>query len=425
MRKTIGTLTLMLALAACTGCGVARKTASDVGKNESDSASGFAYSGIKLSKQMVRSEMKRNPEATYIDGMKGEYKWNYTTGLELLSFLDVYQTCDDDNSIFQYVFNWYDGIISADGGISTYKPGNYTLDHICPGETLLSLYDPAVPESWVGQSKYGIALHCLRNQLESQPRIPDGGFWHKKAYPDQMWLDGLYMAELFYTDYAMRFESGAKRDSSLNDVTDQFVLAARHTFDPATGLYRHAYDDSRKMFWCDPVTGQSKHAWGRAEGWYMMAMADVVDKMPVTYARRAEIVSIFQNLVAQLPRYADPKTGMWYQVMDCPGAAGNYVEATCSAMFVYSMLKGIRIGVLDESLLPYARQCYERLCSTFITSDEGGILTLHKCCAVAGLGGKENRSGDYDYYINCEVVDNDPKGVAPFILASLEYEKLK
>lgn len=412
MRKTVWTLTLMLALGACTGCGVARKTTSDV------------YSGIKLSKQMVRSEMKRNREATYIDGMKGEDKWNYTTGLELLSFLKVYGMYGGD-SIYDYVSRWYDGIIAADGSISTYKLSNYSLDHICPGETLLSLYDPAVPESWVGQSKYGIALHCLRNQLESQPRIPDGGFWHKKVYPDQMWLDGLYMAELFYTDYAMRYESGVKRDSSLNDVTDQFVLAARHTIDPATGLYRHAYDDSRKMFWCDPVTGQSRHAWGRAEGWYMMAMADVIDKMPVTYARRAEIVSIFRNLVAQLPRYADPKTGMWYQVMDRPGAEGNYVEATCSAMFVYSMLKGIRIGVLDESLLPYARQCYERLCSTFITSDEDGILTLHECCAVAGLGGKENRSGDYDYYINCEVVDNDPKGVGPFILASLEYEKLK
>jgi unsaturated rhamnogalacturonyl hydrolase len=424
MRKTIWTLTLMSALAACTGCGVGRKTTSDVGKNDSKVASGFAYSGISMSKRMVRSEMRRNPEATYIDGMKGEYKWNYTTGLELLSFLEVCLTYDDD-SIYPYVFNWYDGIIAADGSISSYEPGNYTLDHICPGEALLALYALDFGENGALLPKFRRAMRSLRRQLEEQPRIPDGGFWHKKAYPDQMWLDGLYMAELFYTDYAMLYESGAKRDSSLNDVTDQFVLAAKHTFDPATGLYRHAYDDSRKMFWCDPVTGQSKHAWGRAEGWYMMAMADVIDKMPVTYDRRAEIVSIFQNLVEQLPRYADPKTGMWYQVMDRPGADGNYVEATCSAMFVYSMLKGIRIGVLDESLLPYARRCYERLCSTFITSDGDGILTLHKCCAVAGLGGKENRSGDYDYYINCKVVDNDPKGVGPFILASLEYEMLK
>ncbi|MCI2082054.1 MAG: glycoside hydrolase family 88 protein [Bacteroidales bacterium] len=411
--KNIRTVVLIpVALAVLMGCGSAGCAA----KGPSDST-GFEWEGVRLSEKMLSSEIRRNPDASWIDGQEGNLKWNYTTGLELLSFLDVYDAYGGD-SILNYVSSWYDGIISDDGTIYSYKLSNYVLDHICPGEALLKLGVCSSP-------KYALAAATLRRQLSEQPRIPDGGFWHKKAYPNQMWLDGIYMAEPFYADYAVRFESGTRRDSSLNDVADQFVLIARHTCDDSTGLYRHAYDDSRKMFWCDPVTGRSKHAWGRAMGWYAMAMADVLEIMPEDFPRREEIVSLLKGIVSKLPAYADPETGMWYQVMDCPGKEGNYVEATCSAMFCYAMLKGIRIRVLEKSLMPYAEKCYRQLCSTFLESNADGTLTLKKCCAVAGLGGKENRSGDYDYYINCKVIDNDPKGIGPFIMASLEYEKIK
>lgn len=399
--KILPTAVLAAAMCLSVGCGSAEKGPE-----------------TRMSVKMMSSEMRRNPEASHIDGLGGRLKWNYTTGLELEAFLEVFKAYGGD-SIPAYVSRWYDSMVADDGSITSYKQTNFTLDHICPGEALLEMAASAAG------AKYRKAADTLRRQLSFQPRIPDGGFWHKKVYPGQMWLDGLFMAAPFYADYAVRYESGARRDSSLDDVTNQFVIIAKHTYDPATGLYRHAYDDSRKMFWCDPVTGQSQHAWGRAVGWYAMAMADVLEIMPAGYSRRGEIASLLQGIVKRLPDYADHETGMWYQVMDRSGAEGNYVEATCSAMFCYAMLKGIRIGALDKSLLPYAVQCYKNLCSTFIEADADGSITLKSCCAVAGLGGKENRSGDYEYYIGCKVVDNDPKGTGPFIRASLEYEKLK
>jgi unsaturated rhamnogalacturonyl hydrolase len=176
------------------------------------------------------------------------------------------------------------------------------------------------------------------------------------------------------------------------------------------------------MFWCDPETGQSQHAWGRALGWYCMALVDVLPFIPDGTQGKSCMISILRGIINTLPQYADPETGMWFQVLDRPGAEGNYVEATASAMFIYAMLKGCRYGWLD--CLDYAKTCYGQLLDTFVTVDENGLVNLNQCCEVAGLGGKENRSGDYDYYIHERVRANDPKGIGPLIWAALEYERL-
>ena len=376
-----------------------------------------------LSVRLVRSEIARNPEASWIDGQEGKLKWNYTTGLELKAFLDVYDRYAaghserSEESLLDYVDAWYDAIIDSTGLIYKYKVSNYSTDHICPGRTLFQLYDIT------GKEKYRMAMDTLYTQIQGQPRTPEGGFWHKKVYPDQMWLDGLYMAQPFYAEYTLRFVPDSLQARNFDDIVRQFKTVAEHTFDPATGLYRHAWDSSHEMFWANPETGQSDHAWGRALGWYAMALVDVLDLLPETVSGRGDLVRILQGIFDKLPEYADSASGMWYQVLDSPGREGNYVEATCSAMFVYSMLKGIRLGIL-EIPLKTAREKYDAFVRTFVTRD-GDLVSLERCCEVAGLGGKDNRRGDYDYYINERVRANDPKGIGPAIWAALEMEACK
>ena len=227
------------------------------------------------------------------------------------------------------------------------------------------------------------------------------------------------MAEPFYAVFADLFHEAADYD----DIALQFRVAAEKTFDPATGLYRHGWDESRSMAWADPVTGQSAHCWGRALGWYTMALVEVLPYFPASHPGKAELQSLLESILATLPKYADPETGLWYQVLDSPGREGNYLESTCSAMFTYAYLRAAREGyAVPASVDPKA--LYESLVKRFIREDEDGTLNLTDCCAVAGLGGKENRSGTFDYYVNEKIIENDPKGVGPFIWASLEYEKL-
>ena len=367
-----------------------------------------------LSVEVVRSEMARNPEASWIDGRQGTLKWNYTTGLELKAFLDVYDTCGDQE-IFEYVNTWYDAIIDSAGVIPNYKRSNYTVDHICPGRTLFRLYE------LTGKEKYRRVMDTLYVQIQEQPRTPEGGFWHKKIYPQQMWLDGLYMAQPFYAEYTGRFVPDSLKARNYEDIVHQFSLIYDHTFDPATGLLRHAWDSSHSMFWCNPETGQSDHAWGRAMGWYAMALVDVIPLMPEGEGHDV-LVNLLNRVFGALPLFADQASGMWYQVLDRPGAKGNYLEATASTMFAYALLKGTRLGLLESITREDARRTFEGVLKTFVRTDEEGLVNLDSCCEVAGLGGKQMRRGDYDYYINEPVRSNDPKGIGPLIWAALEYE---
>ena len=367
-----------------------------------------------LYSDVVRSEMARNPEASYIDGQQGNLKWNYTTGLELKAFLDA-AIMEGNESPIRYVDAWYDAVIDSTGAIGgKYKKGNYSLDHICPGNTLFSLYDIT------GKPEYRSAMDSLYQQLKEQPRTPQGGFWHKKIYPGQMWLDGLYMAQPFYAQYTMRYVPEENRAQNIADITRQFSLAYEHCYDPATGLLRHAWDSSHSMFWCDPSTGQSAHAWGRALGWYCMALVDVIDVLGKDNC--PELAGILDSVFKALKANADPSTGLWFQVLDRPGADGNYLEATCNAMFSYSLSKAVNIGISKDRRA--ARKLYKATVRQFVTTGEDGLVNLEQCCEVAGLGGNQMRSGDYDYYIHERVRANDPKGIGPIIWASIEYERL-
>lgn len=372
-----------------------------------------------LSLRMAESEIRRNPSPTTLDGIApGKVKWNYTTGLELLSMLDAAKAYDRTD-LYDYALKYYDTIVQPDGSVLTYTKSKYNLDHICPGRPLFEIYERT------GEERYLAVLDTLFSQLREQPRTSEGGFWHKQVYPGQMWLDGLYMAEPFYGEYLHRFVSTrnpALDEELQNDVADQFIIVGSHTYDPETELYRHAWDQTREMFWCDKTTGQSAHAWGRAMGWYAMAIVETLEYLNPSESRD-EMIRILNHIFETLPRYADPETGMWYQVLDAPGREGNYLEATASIMFVYAQLKAVRMGYLPESSRDEALRNYERFVKRFVKENGDGTISITDCCAVAGLGGKDMRDGSFEYYISEPVIENDCKGVGPFIWASLEYER--
>lgn len=363
--------------------------------------------------------MKRNPDATYLDGRNGVRKWNYTTGLELKSFMDATKRYDLPE-VVSYVKAWADTMATENGEVYSYKKSNYNVDHICPARIYFDLHD-----MYGSQDKsYRRVLRRIREQIDTQPRTESGEFWHKQIYPHQVWLDGFYMALPFYAEYTARYAPKEQKDSLFADIVHQFVAGAENTYDPATGLFRHAWDESKSMFWCDPETGLSAHAWGRATGWYAIALVEVLDYLPKTHPGHQTLVNQLNYFLEVLPKWADKQTGMWYQVLDCPDREGNYQESTCSIMFTYAFLKGLRRGYIDDSHAEYIMGLYPKFIDRFIKENPDGTISMTDCCAVGGLGGAQMRKGDFDYYLSEPIIDNDCKGVGPFIWASLEWEAM-
>ena len=367
--------------------------------------------------RMIESEMKRNPDATYLDGRNGERKWNYTTGLELKSFLDAAKRYDLPE-VVDYVRDWADTMATEKGVVYKYKKSNFNVDHICPARIYFDLHDMYGDED----KRYRRVTRMIREQIDDQPRTQSGEFWHKQIYPHQVWLDGFYMALPFYAEYTKRYAPKEQKDSLFADIVHQFTAGAKNTLDPATGLFRHAWDESKSMFWCDPQTGLSAHAWGRANGWYAVALVEVLDYLPAKHPGRQELIDQLNYFLEVLPKWADKETGMWYQVLDCPDREGNYQEATCSIMFTYAFLKGLRMGYIDDSHKDYILGLYPKFIDRFIRENEDGTISMTDCCAVGGLGGKQMRKGDFEYYLSEPIIENDCKGVGPFIWASLEWE---
>lgn len=400
MTSTVLPAALLIMVLSMTFCRSARQSA------------GKGLNSPLWSVRMAESEMIRNPSLWMTDFVK-EKKWNYTQGLMGLAFLRL-SGATSEMKYFDYARGFADSLIDDNGEILNYRMDNYNLDQINPGKILFILFEKT------GDPRYEKVINTLMEQLASQPRIAEGGFWHKKIYPDQMWLDGLYMGAPFYAEYAARYN----HPEYFKDVINQFLVVARHTYDPSTGLYRHAFDASKKMAWADSITGQSPHAWGRAMGWFSMAIVDVLDFLPADQQGRDELIKILHGITETLAKIQDQKTGGWYQVLDRSGEAGNYIETSCTAMFAYSIFKGVRKGYLDKKYLENAEKAYTGLIDNFIKVDSAGLVTMTRICGVAGLGGDPYRDGSYEYYIGEVIRDNDPKGVGPFIMASLEHEML-
>src|SRR5918994_913508 len=301
---------------------------------------------------------------------RGRSTWNYEHAVLLKGFESLGK--QTNNPIYlNYIKKMMDKYINSDGSIKTYDFLEYNMDHVTPGRILLSLYQTTRDE------KYKKAAQLLREQLIWQPRTKEGGFWHKHRYPYQMWLDGLYMGDLFYAEYAQIF--GPAKD--FDDVFNQFVWMENHTRDSKTGLLYHGWDESKKQHWANPLTGQSPEFWSRAMGWYAMALVDVLDYIPENYPRRNEIIQIFVRLATAVKKYQDPTSGVWFQVTDKATIAGNYLESSGSCMFVYAFAKGARMGYLDKSFVDVARKGFDGIIKTFIVKDEFGLPHLTKSCS--------------------------------------------
>lgn len=361
-----------------------------------------ARSSAPWSVRVAQAAMHRSPGAVL-------NRWDYTAGLMLVA-LERVGEMTHDTVYAAYIERSVDSLVRGDGSIAGYDASEHNLDQINEGRALFSLIDRT------HDARYARAARLLRQQLREQPRTPEGGFWHKQIYPEQMWLDGLYMAEPFYAEYALRHGETA----AFTDVAHQFLLVAEHLRDPKTGLYYHAWDSARTQPWANSATGTSKMFWGRADGWYLMAALDVLDYLPKTHVDRDSLVQVIRDLAASVARVQDSTTGVWWQVLDQPHRQGNYLEASASAMFTYAFAKGARVGVLDPSYLALANRAFDGMIEQFVTTGPDGLVSITHICKVAGLGGTPPRDGTYEYYVSEPVVADDYKGVGAFILAAQE-----
>ncbi len=338
--------------------------------------------------------------------------WNYIDGCMITALLAM-SDITGDARYFDFAESFIDWFVLDDGTIRTYDRKKYNLDDINEGRVLFPLY------AKTGKEKYKKAAENLYRQIREQPRTFEGNFWHKAIYPNQVWLDGLYMAQPFYALYETTFGSG-----DVSDTLSQIANVRLRMFDETRKLYYHGYDASRTIFWADPVTGCSKNFWLRSIGWFSVALIDLCEILP-NGAGRDRLCEIFNELIAGVAPYADKETGLYWQVVDQGGREGNYLETSGSSMLAYAMLKGARLGVLPKEYAAKGEKTFRGIVDKYLSFTDGE-LNLGGICLVAGLGPENNprRDGSYEYYISEPVVENDAKGVAPFVLCYTEIKRL-
>ncbi|MBQ7372916.1 MAG: glycoside hydrolase family 88 protein [Blautia sp.] len=347
-----------------------------------------------------------------LQGLKSN--WNYIDGCMIKAILEM-NAITKKEKYFAFADAFIDCKVDEDGKIDGYDVSELNIDNVNAGKTLFELYD------LTGKEKYRKAIDLVYSQIEQMPRTKEGNFWHKNIYPNQVWLDGLYMCQPFYMEYETRFHD----KKNYEDIFRQFSNVVKNMKDPKTGLYYHAYDASREMFWCDRVTGLSSHFWLRALGWYSMALLDTLDKADPSCGEPYEMLKqTFTELMDAMLQYQD-ESGMWYQVVNLGKMPKNYLETSGSSIMAYALLKGVRLGFLPDHYRQYGEKAFHGICEKYLTTDEKGELHLGGICLVAGLGGKQMRPGTFDYYMSEPVVQDDAKGVGPFLLAYTEMLRLE
>lgn len=380
--------------------------------------SGFTLMTLIVSAQQI--PLSQQVAATVMTTWKDSFalgnraRWSYDMGVILKGFEGIWRNTGDVK-YYHYIQKQMDFFVQDDGTIKTYRPDEYNIDHINNGKLVLLLYRITQKE------KYLKAANLLRSQLLTHPRTNEGGFWHKKIYPYQMWLDGLYMGAPFYAEYADLMHE----DTAFNDVANQFIWMEKHARDPKTGLLYHAWDESKEQKWANKETGLSPFFWGRAMGWYATALVDALDWFPQHHPKRKDLIAILNRLVNAIEKVQDKKAGLWLDILNYngPGKEKNYFEASASSQFVYAVAKGVRKGYLPAAKIAIAKKGYDGIVKQFIKV-ENGQTNLHGTVKVSGLGGKPYRDGSFEYYMSEDVIVNDPKGIGAFLLASNEMEML-
>ena len=350
----------------------------------------------------------------YADGMMARNhtlheKWHYENGCFLKGLASLYEKTGN-KEYFDFIVRIMDMFINEKGQIATYKIEDYNLDQINQGKMLLYLYKKT------GQERYKSAAYKLMIQLRNHPRTAEGIFFHKKMYPSQVWLDGLYMASPFWAEFIRDFEYTKVYD----EVIRQFTGAYKNTLDVKSGLLKHAWDESKTQVWSNPITGQSEHTWSRALGWYMMALVDTLEIIPENEKSRQYLLDILNVLADRIFDYCDEKFNCWYQVVECVGREGNYLEASGSIMIISSLAKAVNRGYIDNAYKEKIKKSYDGFLNHFISEDENGYMDINYICSCAGLGSDPYRTGGYSYYIGEGISSNDYKCMGAFIDADIE-----
>lgn len=340
--------------------------------------------------------------------------WNYIDGCMMTSLYTIYKQ-SGDKKYLAFIDSFIDYYVFEDGSVRGYKLEAYNLDNLNEGRILFDLYKET------GKEKYRKAIDLLFRQIKEQPRTEYGNFWHKAIYPDQVWLDGMYMSEVFYTRYVAEIGGG-----DFSEIVKHFKSVFDHMYDRDKRLYYHGWDCSKKSFWADKRTGLSKNFWLRSIGWYCVALTDVLSYLPESAKdAKEQLGGIFKTTIEGLEQYIDPETNMFWQVVDQIGREGNYAETSGSAMISYAMMKGARLGYLDGRFAKIGENVFNGICDKYLKETDGK-LNLGGICLVAGLGPENNprRDGSYEYYISEPVVENDAKGTGPFVMAYTEIKQL-
>ena len=365
---------------------------------------------IPLSQQMANTAMNLWKDSFAIKEGKPA-RWSYDQGVILKGIEAVWKLYGDGKS-FNYIQHSMDFYVREDGTIKDYKRDEFNIDHLNNGKVLMLLY------SITGKEKYRKAINYMRTQLNDHPRTKEGSFWHKKIYPSQVWLDGLYMGQPFYAEYAMHY----KQDSVFDDIARQFINIEKHTRDTKTGLLYHGWDESKEQAWANKETGCSPNFWARAMGWYGVAMVDALDYFPKNHPGRDSIIGILNRFTKAIISVQDAKTGLWFDVLNMPNEPKNYKEASASSMFIYTMAKAVRMGYIPTTYFQQIKKGYDGIVKEFIEVDANGQTNLKGTVSVSGLGGKPYRDGSFNYYMSEPVIVNDPKGMGAFIMCSAEME---
>ncbi len=350
-----------------------------------------------------------------IEGTKKKMGWNYIDGVMGKALLDLYDF-NHNEKYLEFLDEYIGFYIDEEGNIKGFELEKYNIDSINCGKVLFRLYD------YTKKEKYRKAIDTIYNQIKTHPRISTGNFWHKKIYPNQVWLDGIYMCLPFYMEYETKYNKLAQ----YNDIHNQILNVYNLMSSPDTKLPHHAYDETKKAFWCDKETGMSKNYWSRSVGWYLMALIDIIDIMnEAIYEHKRDYMKIFKEAVDGLLQYVDKETGMLYQVVNMPNREGNYLETSGSSMLAYALLKGVRLDVLPERYLEYGIKTYNGIVDKYLKCEDGEYY-LDGICLVAGLGPEDNkrRDGSFEYYISEPIVRNDGKGSGPFFMAYCEMLKI-
>lgn len=363
---------------------------------------------LKWSLKMANTILAKSDSLIYY--VDNKPKWAYDVAF-LGMAIDMLGNVDPKYS--KYMEDWVRWFVKPDGSVTDYRLNEYNLDRIFPGRNLLIVYkrDP--------KPEYKLALDNFILQLNTHPKTNSGGYWHKNIYPWQMWLDGIFMASTYMAQYASEFN----KPEWFDVATTQTKMIYGKTVDSETGLLLHAWDESRSQKWCDPATGKSRYPWSRATGWYILAIEDILEFLPENHPDRADLILILQKTCEALLKVQDPKSGLWFQVLNQGGREGNYLEGSGSAMYIYAYARGAHKGYLDKKFLAVAEKAFDSFIKELVTVDENGKVTIHNICGGCGLGGNPYRDGSYEYYVNEKRIDNDTKGVAPFIMAAIELNR--